>query len=118
MPVPTNEIERQIEVLHKIHEVLGNQENILIDLAIKYLGEILSQSTSLTINYLPPLMKLIKEFFTLDIELPTKLEDSLYDILNSFKDKVEAEEFQIEIDECLDALEFLGKNGYEIVENA
>lgn len=83
-------------------------------LSSDYLGRNLEEKTKLSIGYLPILIKIFSE---INKSLSDELKESLCNILNLYKDKDDAGDFQIQRKKSIDMVKTLGLLCDETMEN-
>ncbi|HJD55104.1 MAG TPA: hypothetical protein LFW21_00230 [Rickettsia endosymbiont of Pyrocoelia pectoralis] len=119
MPVPLDDIEKDINTISLI---LDNYKRLcLIDkegvdyylhaLSNNFAG-LLDQKMSLSIEYLNPIVQLIKKFYKINILMPQELNNALCNILLNFDHNYEYEVLQDTVNECIKKLDILGEDSF------
>lgn len=115
MPVPTDNIEEEIE---KVSFILDNYEqlclvdrervNLCLHIISNNLVELLDQKMPLLIEYFDPISQLIRRFDKVKIVIPQELNDTLCDILLTFDDNDDFEVLQEIVNYYIEILDILG----------
>ncbi|MFV9890812.1 MAG: hypothetical protein AB8U54_03060 [Rickettsia conorii subsp. raoultii] len=112
MPVLVDNIEVQIEKIYEVFDLIDNEGADLLLWAVSdCLAELLDQyKESLTIEYVDPLMQLIKRFEEQNTIIPKMLNNALSNILLILEDGCKSEESELieNIINSLNTLDMLG----------